>query len=98
MGSWTYSIIENYCIYKIASKKVWKCVDTKGNKSNIRNKGYTSSKNRPAWCRKINRKLLPRTRCGPFGCNCKFYAGIEASPKAYKLLEDGVKFDKENNK
>lgn len=95
MGSWTFTIIENYCMYSTASKRIWKCTDTEGNKTNVRNKGYIPRWKRPVWCRKNNRKLLPKTRCGPFGCSCKFYASAEATPKIYKILDDGMRKNNE---
>lgn len=92
MSSWTYSIMENYCTYSWASKKVMRCVDENGETTAIKNKNYISNINRPKWCIRHNHKKIPCLRCfDDEKGKCKFFAHCEADKKEYKTLEKGMK-------
>jgi len=101
MSSWTFSHIENYCMFESRSEKehqMYKLnLKTGESKKSIKrlNKDYIHKSNRPSWCRADNKKLIPRFRCMCDGKNdkrCPFFSMCDCDPKDYKL------FDKAYNK
>ena len=98
MSSWTHSIIENFCMFRSMSKKEWKCYPIelkdwkKGerNKTKVsihQNKNYIPPSERPKWCIKQNKELIPQFRCLCHGGKqCPFFAYTNADKKEYKLF------------
>jgi len=90
MGIWTYSILENFCMFNFLSKENSILIDLETKKKIIKkNNGFISPDKRPSWCKKTNKKLVPSIKC--FRNECPFYAYAEAEKKCYKILGKGMK-------
>ena len=73
-------------MFSHSSKKKWNTVEWKTNKERIiENKNYISRNKRPPWCKKFNKKFIPRYRC--LACKCPFFAYADADIKDYKIFD-----------
>jgi len=95
MGVWSHIIIEGFCFFAHMSKKknisyelkdikAWKL----GRKKISINECYISPKERPMWCKKTNKRRVPRFRCL---CDrnqkrCPFFVMADADRSDYKYL------------
>lgn len=57
-------------------------------KSPVENKSYVSTKERPSWCIKQNKKRIPQFRCLCYGNDkrCPFFAMTNAEKSDYRFL------------
>jgi len=105
-------------MFRSMSKKKWKGYplewDKDGNMKEVdkskvtvhENKNYIPKTERPNWCKKSNKKLLPQYRCLCHrGKQCPFFAYTDADKKSYKIFnavynkiidEEQKKWEKKN--